>query len=269
MAIKRILTALTVLLAGVVGVVVFLALTGAPSVQSHEGESTVELAFIEVPVASADPILVDPDTFAGEPGPHPEFDTSGLGQNLSFEMRPSGEIEPLKPTEARTAVYLGHDVDGEPYFLYQTASEGILDFIGQIVADFGSVGRLETSYGSLMTGPSIFDDADPQPDGRPTGMLSSSSGEPIELVAEWHSLPKDVSVVVFYIGEDTLGWQTPVSSTVALATTVTAVQVEGNETRMVALNAAGADVASFTLFSAQTMAHFGDFEPPGSTTPGS
>lgn len=136
--------------------VVFIALTGAPSVQSDEGESTVELAFIEVPVASADPILVGPETFAGVPGP-----------------------------------------------------------------------------------------------------------------AEWHSLPKDVSVVVFFIGEDPLGWQTPVSGTVALATTVTADQVEGNETHMVALNAAGADVASFTLFSAQTMAQIGDLEPPGSTTPGS
>jgi hypothetical protein len=140
-------------------------------------------------------------------------------------------------------VYLGHDQDGEPYHIWHVGSPDFRRFLGQIVADFGSIGRLGSSYGTLETGGGLFDNSREQlieEMGLTTGSLSQSSGEAPVLVAEWHGLPREVAAVVFYSHGEALGWQSPVSGTAALRVTLDDGSASlGYDVEMVALNADG------------------------------
>ena len=220
-SVRRKLVAGLWLAGGVLLVVV--ALVGASflfgSVATDEdADFTVRLAMLEVPVSSDKPILESPDHFLGVPHPEPNFDTSGLGPNLTFSQD-IGNLEPLDPQDALRVAYLGHDQAGDPYYVYHVGSPNFRQVLGQILADFGSFGRLGSSYETLAVGDGIFSSAQEQhisERGLTNGFLSRGTGEPTTLVAEWHALPPDVSAVAFSRDGDPIGWQTPVSGTAAL-----------------------------------------------------
>ncbi|HEY4606712.1 MAG TPA: hypothetical protein VIH55_03610 [Acidimicrobiia bacterium] len=180
-----------------------------PVVEDGNGVA-VEIAALTVPVASPEPLISGPDQYLGVPSPEPEFDTSHFGPDLSFVQR-EDELTPLESDEVLRAVYLGHDTTGDAYYVWQSGSGDFWQLLGQIVADFGSFGRIETSYGAEIAG----GDGD-EPLGMHSASISSSPGSPATLTAEWHGLPSDVAAVVFYLGEAPVGWQRPVSGTAAI-----------------------------------------------------
>lgn len=116
------------------------------------------------------------------------------------------------------AVYLGHDVNGDPYYIWHSGSPEFRQLIGQIIADWGSVGRLETSYGTEEVGPALWENdrtEDIAENGLMTGSIHSSAESGATFTAEWHALPSDVTVVVLYQEGEAIGWQRPISGTAA------------------------------------------------------
>lgn len=202
----------------VIVVVVAFSFPSGSVATDEDGTITLELAMLVVPVADAEPILEAPDQFLGVPHPRPRFDTVDFGPDLSFRQD-IDDLEPLDPEKVLRAVYLGHNESGKPYHIWHVGSPDLRRLLGQIVADFGSFGRLGSSYGTLATGGGLFNN--PRRElidevGLTTGSLSYGSDTPATLVAEWHGLPTDVAVVVFYRDGEPLGWQNPVSGTAAL-----------------------------------------------------
>jgi hypothetical protein len=212
--------ALTVFAGLLVGLVV-LVVVAAPSgsvATNEEGTHELQLAMLTVPVADADPVVEIPDQFLGVPHGQPQFDTTDLGPDLTLRQD-TADLEPLDPDEVLRSVYLGHDREGEPYHIWHSGSPDFRQMLGQIIADFGSFGRLETSYGTEATGEGIFERGQEESIaamGLTTGSLSQTTDRPTILTAEWHGLPGEVSAVVFYQDGVPIGWQIPVSGTVAL-----------------------------------------------------
>jgi hypothetical protein len=188
--------------------------------------------------------MADPDQFLGVPHPAPSFDTSGLGPDLTFRQD-LDDLRVLDPAQARRAVYLGHDQDGDPYYIWYVGSPNLRQRIGQIFADFGSVGRFGSSYGALVPGDGLFrflDDTQEEriPEiGLTSASLTSGSDQPTVAVMEWHALPTEVAVVVFHLNGDVLGWQTPVSGTAAIRVSAERAEPFGFRPEMVALTADG------------------------------
>lgn len=206
----------------VVGVVLVELATRFGAVSTDDdGTPMVDLAVISVPVADAQPIRTDPDQFLGVPHPSPDFNTNGLGPDLTFRQDPD-DVSSLDPAQARRAVYLGNDQDGEPYNIWYEGSPDVRQRIGQIFADFGSVGRFGSSYGALTTGSGLLGflhgsrEDRTQESGLIYASLSSGSDQPTVALMEWHALPSEVAAVVFHLNGDLVGWQTPVSGTAAI-----------------------------------------------------
>ena len=246
--------ALTIVAAVIVAVVVLVAVAApSGSVSTDEdGVHSLEIAMLTVPVADTEPIIEIPDQFVGVPHPPPLFDTTDLGLDLTLRQKPD-DLEPLDSDEVLRAIYLGHDTNGGAYYVWQTGSPNFRQLLGQIVADFGSFGRLGSSYGTLATGGGLFDSSMEESIaqiGMPTGSLSSGTGQPAILVAEWHGLPDEVAAVVFYQDGEPLGWQTPVSGTVALRKVYDEqdIQTFGHSIEMVALTADGDEWNRGVLF---------------------
>lgn len=155
----------------------------------------------------------------------PEFDTEDFGPDLTFRQETS-HLPALDPDDVLRAVYLRHDVNGDPYYIWQSGSPDLRRMIGQIIADFGAVGRLETSYGSMVVGEALWEnslEATIAEDGLTTGSISSSPEGTIFTV-EWHALPDQVAAVVLYDQEQPLGCsdrsaeQQPSNSTTGIKT---------------------------------------------------
>lgn len=223
---------------------------------SEDGTHQVEIAGLSVTVAATEPTTKAPDQFVGVPHPDPEFRTTELGPNLTFHPE-SSETATLDPDEVLRAVYLGQDVTGVAYYLWQSGSSDLRQIIGQIIADFGAVGRFETSYGTEMSGDAIWSDALETriaEMGLPTSSITSLSGprgEQATLVVEWHALPRSVAAVAIYNDGKPLGWQRPVSGTVAFKFDVSGHDPEalGRHAKMVALTTSGSVWNEHTLVS--------------------
>lgn len=216
------------LLVGLVAVLavslVALLVLASPSgevVTDETGTNTLELAMLAVPVAEAEPFIEAPDQFLGVMHAPPAFDTDDFGPDLTLRQDVSS-LGPLDPQEVLRAVYLGHDVDGDPYYIWHNGSRDLRQLIGQILADFGSVGRLESSYGTESGGDGLLErgleESLPET-GLVAGGVTQGSFEPTLLVAEWHGLPSVIAAVVFYEDGKPIGWQVPVSGTAALQRT--------------------------------------------------
>ncbi len=171
---------------------------------------SVKIGPVEVLIAQPQPIATKPDQYLGLVGPEPSFDMSGLGPDLSFE---SGEpdFSQHEREDILRAVYLGNDINGRSYFIYQPGSRNLLKMISQILVDFGCFCRMGTSYGSLFVG-----EAPDEVIGLPSGGLNHSGDGPAVLVAEWYGLPYDVAVVAFEVDGQPVGWQRIVGGTVAM-----------------------------------------------------
>jgi len=171
---------------------------------------TVEIADLAVPVVDDEPVSTDPDVWIGLPGPEPIFDTSTLGEDLSFtpgepaagdlgerNMRNDGW-----PTSTR-AVYLG-ELDGEPFYIYSAPAPSIWDRISEVISGNFSGDTLGTSLSCCSGG-----DMDHE-GGLPGFGYSSISGEIDVIHAEWLGLSPAVSVVAYQFDGVPIGWQTPV-----------------------------------------------------------
>lgn len=206
----------------VVGLVLVELATSFGAVSTNDdGTPMVDLAAISVPVADAQPLRTDPDQFLGLPHPSPDFNTNGLGPDLTFRQDPD-DLSSLDPAQARRAVYLGHDQGGEPYYIWYEGSPDLRQRIGQIFADFGSVGRFGSSYGALTTGSGLLGllhgsrEDRIQEFGLTYASLSSGTNRPTVALMEWHALPSEVAAVVFHVNGDLVGWQVPVSGSAAI-----------------------------------------------------
>lgn len=51
----------------------------------------------------------------------PEFDTGDLGPELTFNQDTS-DLPALDPDKVLRAVYLGHDINGDPYYIWHSGS---------------------------------------------------------------------------------------------------------------------------------------------------
>lgn len=244
---------LAVVAALVVALLVLVALAApSGSVVTHvDGTHTLDIAMLSVPVAEPDPIVETPDQFLGLRHPAPTFDTSDFGPDLTFRQDIS-DLGPLDPEEVLRAVYLGHDQHGEPYYTWHSGSPDFRQMLGQIIADFGSFGRLETSYGTETTGDGLFEsglEESLREMGLTTGSLAQTTGEPAILTAEWHGLPDEVAAVVFYQDGIPLGWQIPVSGTVGVQETYDEdIETFVLDLEMVAFTGDGEEWNRFVLF---------------------
>lgn len=251
---RKAAVALTIV-AGLVVAVMVLVAVAAPSGSISTGEDgvhTLRLAMLTVPVADKEPLVETPDQFRGVPHLPPRFDTTDLGPDLTLRQEPD-DLQPLDPEEVLRAVYLGHDQEGGPYHIWHSGSPDFRQMLGQIIADFGSFGRLETSYGTEATGGGLFDSSLEESIaqmGLTTGSLSSGTGQPTTLVAEWHGVPDEVAAVVFYEDGEPLGWQQPVSGTVAFREMYDEEDIEafGHSIELVALTSAGEEWNRFVLY---------------------
>lgn len=205
-----------ILLAGVIA----LSLPSGSVQTSEEGTHSIGLAMLSVPIAETDPLVEGPHQFLGVQHPEPAFDTSELGADLSL-VQDTSDLPALDPDEVLRAVYLGHDVTGDPYYIWHSGSPEFRQLIGQIIADWGSVGRFETSYGTEEVGPALWERDRREhiaEHGLTTGSIQSISTpteSEVTFTAEWHALPSEVAVVVFYQQGEAIGWQRPVSGTAA------------------------------------------------------
>lgn len=243
---KRKLVLALAVVAGLLGLLVAFVALSLPSGSvstSDDGTHTVVLAMLTVRVADDVPLVEAPDQYLGLPHPDPEFDTTGLGPDLTFDQDPSS-LPALDPDDVLRAVYLGHDIHGKPYYIWQSGSPNVLQMIGQVIADFGSVGRFGTSYGGLVVGDALWNnelDMSIAEMGLTTGSITSSSTGPTTLTIEWHGLPRDVVAVVLYDGGEPVGWQRPVSGTAGFRTDFDTQDPQsiGGEAEMVALTITG------------------------------
>ncbi|HSJ84157.1 MAG TPA: hypothetical protein VLA91_10110 [Acidimicrobiia bacterium] len=162
---------------------------------------TVEIADLAVPVVDDEPVSTDPDVWIGLPGPEPLFDTSTLGDDLSF-----GPGEPAAgdlDERVIRAVYLG-ELDGEPFYIYSAPAPSIWDRISEVISGNFSGDTLGTSLSCCSGG-----DMDHE-GGLPGFSFLQTSGQPDVIVAEWLGLSPAVSVVAYQFDGVPLGWQTPV-----------------------------------------------------------
>ncbi len=171
---------------------------------------SIKVGPVEVFIVDPEPIATQPDRFLGLVGPVPTFDTADLGPDLSFQSS-DPDFSQLEGEDILSAVYLGNDIDGRPYWIYGPGSRNFLKMMGQIIADFACFCRLATSYDTLFAG-----QASDEVIGLPGGHLTGSSDAPAVLVAEWYGLPYDVAVVAFEVDGEQIGWQRIVGGTAAI-----------------------------------------------------
>jgi hypothetical protein len=231
-------------------VVLAMSIPSGSITTSEDGTHTLEIASLSVPIAATEPLVVAPDQFLGVPHPNPEFDTSGLGPDLTLQQDTS-DLPALDPKEVLRAVYLGDDVDGDPYYIWHSGSPDLWRMLGQIIADLGAVGRLESSYGTEEVGEALWGNSRKDTIaemGLTTGLISTSP-EGSTFAAEWHALPEEVAVVVLYQDGEPVGWQRPVSGSAAFQFEYGSdVDVFGLDGEMVALTATGEEWKRFVLF---------------------
>ena len=243
---SRKLATILAVLAGVVLLVVGFVAISIPSgsvATLEDGTYRVDIAMLTVPVSGVEPLMEAPDQFLGVPHPAPEFDTGSLGRELTF-IQDTSNLPTLDEDRVLRAVYLGHDQSGDAYYIWHSGSPDLRQAIGQIIADFGAVGRLQSSYGTLEVGPAPWEGTRKKAiaeSGLITGSISGSSDGPTTLTAEWHALPGEVAAVVLYEGEQPFGWQRPVSGTAAFQIDYgdQHVLTVGRGTEIVALTATG------------------------------
>ncbi len=240
--------AAAVVLVLVVAVLV-LSLPSGSVTTSEDGTHSLDIAMLSVPIAETEPLVEDPDQFLGVPHPDPDFATEELGPDLTFHPDTS-DLQKLDPDQVLRAIYLGDDVHGDPYYIWHSGSLDLRRMIGQIVADFGAVGRLETTYGTEEVGEAIWENSLDDliaERGLTIGSITSSS-EGSVITAEWHGLPEEVSVVVLYHDGDPVGWQRPVSGTAAFQFDIDPAEGIGFGGEMVALTTTGIEWNRFVLF---------------------
>ena len=184
---------------------------------------SIKVGPVEVFIVEPEPIATQPDRFLGLVGPVPAFDTAHLGPDLSFEPG-EPDFSQHEGEDILSAVYLGNDVNGDPYWIYGPGSRNFLRMIGQIVADFGCFCRLATSYETLFVG-----EAPDEVIGFPGGHLSGGSDNPAVLVVEWYGLPYDIAVVAFEIDGEPVGWQRIVGGTAAIRLELSDFEFEHSE----------------------------------------
>lgn len=250
---SRKLVASLLIVGGVLVLLVVVFAVSLPSgsvATSEDGTHSLEIAMLSVPIADPEPLVESPDQFLGVPHPDPEFDTSRLGPDLTLQQDMS-DVAALDPDEVLRGVYLGDDVNGDPYYIWHSGSPDLRRMIGQIIADFGAVGRLRTSYGTLMTGEAVWENSLDEiiaDMGLTTGSLSGSS-EGTTFTAEWHALPEEVAAVVLYQDGEPIGWQIPVSGSAAFQFNYGPDEdAFGIEGEMVALTTTGEEWSRFVLF---------------------
>jgi len=238
------------------GVLLLLVVVLALSIPSEsiatleDGTHTLKIAMLSVPIAETEPLVESPDQFLGVPHPHSELDTSGFGPDLTLQQDPS-DLPGLDSEEVLRAVYLGDDANGDPYYVWHSGSPDLSRMIGQIIADFGAVGRLETSYGTEEVGDALWESSREETIaemGLTTGSISTSP-EGTTFTAEWHALPEEVAVVVLYQDGQPVGWQRPVSGSAAFQFDYELDEdALGLDGEMVALTATGEEWNRFVLF---------------------
>lgn len=236
----------TVVVVGLSALVVAVIAASMPtgSVATNNGTYSVELAMLTVPIVDDEPLVESPNQYLGVPHPPPQFDTSDFGPDLSLNQDTS-DLPSLDGDRVLRAVYLRDDVNGEPYYIWQSGSPDFRRMIGQIIADFGAVGRLGTSYGGLVVGsaPWEWERAESiAENGMTDGSISSSSDGPTMFTLEWHALPEEVTAVVVYDNGEAVGWQRPVSGTAAFQFVIEGGDPQsmmGRDTEMTALTATG------------------------------
>ena len=239
---------LVLLVAGVV-----LSLPSGSVATSDDGTHTLELAMLTITIAEEEPLVKAPSQYLGVPHPYPDFDTTDLGPDLTFDQDTSS-LPALHPDHVLRAVYLGHDIRGEPYYIWHSGSPDFRRMIGQIIADFGAVGRLESTYGSEVVGDALWESSQQEiiaEMGLISGSISSSSSGPTTFTIEWHGLPTEVVAAVLYHDGEPIGWQRPVSGTAAFQFDMGSQdpQSVGRSAEMVAFTATGEDWNRHALFS--------------------
>jgi hypothetical protein len=218
---KWIITVSTI--GGVVLILIVMALSIPDNPLQSEGDShTLTLGPITVPVASPEPAAEDPNQYLGVPHTDPTFDTSSLGTdfNLTAGTPNFAAIEDelvVRPDRIVRAVYLGDDYEGTPLYIYSEGSTNIGNLIAQFFLDEGTLFRFGTTYNCCIAGPVGVGVV-----GEPVLSISNPHEEGLDatIIAEWHDLPEEISVVALEIDSRPVGWQTPVSGTAALRITV-------------------------------------------------
>ena len=197
------------------GLIVILVATSlllpSESVTSDGDTHLLALGPITVRIQHPELAVEDPDQYLGVRHELPRFNTQHLGEDLNLVVGQLDfkalEGEPVvNEDKIMRAVYLGHDPNGVPVYIYSEGTENFLDLIFRFFIDEGNVGRFGSTYHCCVNAP----------------LASGVMGEPVELVytipgvestvvAEWHHLDDEVSVVALEVEGEPIGWQTPTS----------------------------------------------------------
>lgn len=173
----------------------------------YEIPAAVEISDLEVAVENQTPVLTNRDVWIGWMHPAPEFDTSNLGPDRTFDLgEPSASDLGDK---FLSAVYLG-DYEGEPFYVYSVPPPTIQDRVFEIADGNLSGEILGTSHECCSGGDMDHEDGLPGLAGSHNG-----DGEPL-ITAEWLGLSPNVSVVAVQVDEQYVGWQTPVGGVISM-----------------------------------------------------
>jgi hypothetical protein len=223
-----------------------------PSIVADGGETEVAVAMIPASVSGRAP--GSEVVWLGEIGPEPQFDTSALGPDLSFDPV-DPDVAALEALEGLGAwserspdkvVYLG-ELDGEPMFLFSVAPPSVLDLVFEYA--FGNwSGRI---YGTPLNCCGSI--ADIPPEGLPTfgSWRETIEGGVVESggYLEWLALPPETSVVSLSAAGIDLGWQRPVGRAVMLPLDQSFLGDDGlvRDPKLVAYGADGTVLASLDM----------------------
>ncbi len=221
-----------------------------PSIVADGGVTEVAVAMIPASVSGQAP--GSEVVWLGEIGPEPQFDTSALGPDLSFEPV-DPDVAALEALEGLGAwserspdkvVYLG-EFDGEPMFLFSVAPPSVLDLVFEYA--FGNwSGRI---YGTPLN--CCGSTADVPPEGLPTfgSWRETIEGGVVESggYLEWLALPPETSVVSLSAAGIDLGWQRPVGRAAMLPLDKSFLDDNGlvEDPKLVAYAADGTVLASY------------------------
>lgn len=174
---------------------------------AYEIPAAIEISDLEVAVESRTPVLADPDVWVGWKHPAPEFDTANFGPDRTFTLD-----EPLEADvgdRQLSTVYLG-DYEGEPFYIYSVPPPTIQDRVLEIAAGNLSGEILGTTHGCCSGG-------DMDLEGGLPGLSGERSGDEEPLITvEWLGLTPNISVVAVQVGDQYVGWQTPVGGAISM-----------------------------------------------------
>lgn len=211
------------------------------------GNTVLHFGALPIPVTDDEPLSGRPPIFRGtEVNPAPEFDVQALGDDLTFVMgEPDrSEVEGLGGDQDLfgffgRAVYVGHDVDATPVYLFQQTGPSLVDAVRSLFTDYEATGIFGSTYDCCR---SQSNEGSAPVVNQVTFGTQQVGGVTYGTVEMW-AIQDDVSAIAFTDSDgNPLGWQRPVSGFVGARFEADSGATGSGSYRMIAYDAEGIEV---------------------------